>query len=86
MIGDPVKLEEMVKERFAALRVGAEAEGTFVKLVADDDQTIQHLRNHGWSELAIGAYLVVESTWHVIGCDPALEMCSALFASNGSVR
>lgn len=60
LIDDPSFLAAHTLEHYNDARTLAEQDGKHACLVANDDQAIQHLRNLGWSDIAIGAFLVCD--------------------------
>lgn len=85
---DIPKIEAEVESIYAAIR--EEAGDDHWAIIAQDDQIVTDLRAAGWSDMAIGAYLLCEVLTH----DPYLVetlnfgalMVSALYHRGGSVR
>lgn len=84
------QLEDHILEHYTGTAAQAEADGKHAAIIAADDQAIQHLRNLGWSDIAIGAYLVVDMLVDSGMCRetevcPAACMCAAVYSFGGKV-
>lgn len=87
---DLAAVERDVAEHYRSTRAELEGLGVHLRAIAADDQLVASMTSAGWSELAIGAWLVVSSLAYaqLIPADscPAQLMQAAVYGRGGRVR
>lgn len=89
-VHDLPAFEQDILEHYQDVKAQAGELGNALQIQANDDQMVAALRSAGWSEIAIGGYLLVEALTMAgdlpPGCCPSSLMVACVYSRGGRVR